>query len=307
MGGLFMFQKWKKFGCCLFILTALPYIITIFINGPLRLTAPKQEEKEVSVRTADADGKIKLLSLDEYGMGILAKEIPMDMELEAVKAQAVVVRTGMYKKLSEQTEKKKETVFTDDFLSINELEDEWGRLTQEYYNKLTKAWNETKEKILVYEGKPAYTPFCRLTNGKTRDGKEALGTEKYPYLKSVECEGDVKAEGGFQSKEIDGEGYEIAKTDSTGYVLEIKQGDKTMDGDTFRDTWKLASSSFTLKEEKGKGKTRVTTKGVGHGLGLSQNTADILAKEGKDYKEILEYFFEGTRLLEVAEILKEPE
>ena len=49
--------------------------------------------------------------------------------------------------------------------------------------------------------------------------------------------------------------------------------------------------------------TRALTKGVGHGLGLSQHTANEMAKEGKNYKEILAYFFEGTEVKEVAEIL----
>ena len=54
-------------------------------------------------------------------------------------------------------------------------------------------------------------------------------------------------------------------------------------------------------------KTTVITQGIGHGLGLSQNMAEELAKEGKSYKEILEYFFEGTVLKEVAEILDNTE
>lgn len=48
---------------------------------------------------------------------------------------------------------------------------------------------------------------------------------------------------------------------------------------------------------------RVTTKGIGHGLGMSQNTANEMAKEGKKYDEILQYFYEGTEMKEVAEIL----
>ncbi|PEG82146.1 hypothetical protein CP367_10580 [Lactobacillus sp. UMNPBX16] len=60
-----------------------------------------------------------------------------------------------------------------------------------------------------------------------------------------------------------------------------------------------------MKEENKK--TIVITQGIGHGLGMSQNMAESMAKEGKDYKEILNYFFEGTVLKEVAEILKDTE
>lgn len=298
-----MLRKWKKYGCILFVLIALPYVITIFINGPMRLAAPQQEETEVTVQGGE-DDRLLTMSLDAYGMGVLAKEISMEMDIETIKAQAVTVRTGIYKKMTEQKEGE-ELVFTDHFYTVDEMEKEWKSHMQEYYEKLSKAWNETKERILVYEDQPAYTPYCRLTNGQTRDAKEALGTDQYPYLKSVECAADKDAKDAFQSKEIDGTGYEITKQDSAGYVLEIKQGDETMDGDTFRDQWELVSSCYTLKEESKK--TTVITQGIGHGLGMSQNMAESMARDGKDYKEILNYFFEGTVLKEVAEILKDTE
>lgn len=298
-----MLRKWKKYGCILFLLIALPYVITIFINGPMRLAAPQQEETEVTVQSGE-DDRLLTMSLDAYGMGVLAKEISMEMDIETIKAQAVIVRTGIYKKMTEQKEGEK-LVFTDHFYTVDEMEKEWKSHMQKYYEKLSKAWNETKERILVYEDHPAYTPYCRLTNGKTRDAKEALGTGQYPYLKSVDCAADKDAKDAFQSKEINGTGYEITKQDSAGYVLEIKQGEETMDGDTFRDQWELASSCYTLKEENKK--TTVITQGIGHGLGMSQNMAESMAKEGKDYKEILNYFFEGTVLKEVAEILKDTE
>ena len=66
MGGSFMLRKWKKVICYIFVLTALPYLITIFINGPMRLSAPTQKQQEVAVMS-EGDSKAKLLSLDEYG------------------------------------------------------------------------------------------------------------------------------------------------------------------------------------------------------------------------------------------------
>ena len=67
----------------------------------------------------------------------------------------------------------------------------------------------------------------------------------------------------------------------------------------------MDSACFTLQDYNGK--LRVTTRGVGHGLGMSQYTANRMAKEGKDYKEILDYFFSGTEIKEVTEILKTTE
>ena len=82
-------------------------------------------------------------------------------------------------------------------------------------------------------------------------------------------------------------------------------GEETVSGESFRDTYDLASSCFELQEFEAN--TRAVTKGLGHGLGLSQHTANEMAKEGKNYKEILAYFFEGTEVKEVAEILWDTE
>jgi len=94
---------------------------------------------------------------------------------------------------------------------------------------------------------------------------------------------------------------EIQETDSVGYVLKIRVGDKVMSGEEFRNKYELASSCFTLQPYNGK--LRVTTRGAGHGIGMSQYTANEMAKEGKKYDEILQYFYEGTEMKEVAEIL----
>ena len=94
---------------------------------------------------------------------------------------------------------------------------------------------------------------------------------------------------------------EVTKRDGAGYVVELKVGELVQSGEKFREEHGLASSSFELQSFSEV--TRVICKGVGHGLGLSQYTANEMAKEGKNYQEILQYFYEGTSLQEVAEIL----
>ena len=109
----------------------------------------------------------------------------------------------------------------------------------------------------------------------------------------------------MESKFIKVIGANIEATDSAGYVLSVKVGEEKVNAENFRETYGLASGCFELQAfEKN---TRVITKGVGHGLGLSQYTANEMAKEGKKYQEILQFFFEGTEIKEVAEILWEVE
>ena len=67
----------------------------------------------------------------------------------------------------------------------------------------------------------------------------------------------------------------------------------------FRSCFGLNSSCFYLKEVEGQ--VRIVTKGLGHGLGLSQYGANELAKEGKSYQEILKYYYQEISIEEISE------
>ena len=156
--------------------------------------------------------------------------------------------------------------------------------------------------MLTYENALAKTPFFRLSNGSTRDGKEALGSEDYPYLKIVDCPLDIESKEQIQTITIDDMDAEVTGVDTAGYVLSVRVGNDTVSGEEFRTNYHLVSSCFSF--QKYDGKLRITTRGIGHGLGLSQYTANEMAKEGKSMEEILAHFFEGTQLKEGAEIVQ---
>ncbi len=272
-----MLQRIKKTFAILIIIVLLPYIITIFMNG------------EKATGTKETDGKAELLK--KHCISVLAKEVSSDYEEELLKVQALLVRTTVYK----QAEELGEAIFNqENFGDASEIDGAW-------YRRLEEIWDETEGEVIMYQDKLALVPFHQVSNGKTRNGKEALGSEDYPYLQIRECPKDVAAENQMESKFIEVKGAKIASVDSAGYVLSVTVGDETVSGESFRDTYGLASACFELQEFEAN--TRVTTKGVGHGLGLSQHTANEMAKEGQGYKEILQYFFVDTEVKEVAEIL----
>lgn len=318
-----MWQRVKKFGCYLSIVVLLPYIITVFINGPSMVasshvdgtyvTVQTEKEKREDASQVPESGKgenasqatdrdTMEMSIEDYCIGIMAREIPADYEKEALKAQAVLVRTDIYRKIEKEGSK---AVFTTPFWTQEQMEKSWGVAGySRYYRKLKNAWQSTEGQILMYDGKLAKTPFFRLSNGSTRDAKTALGKE-YPYLKAVECPADIEEEEQIQTVTISDLKAEVEECDETGYVLKVKAGEETVSGEEFRTTYKLASSCFTIQNYNGK--LRITTRGVGHGIGMSQNTANVMAKEGAVYDAILEYFFEGTKIQQVTEIVTENE
>lgn len=265
-----MLQKLKKLGALIIIIILLPYIITIFING---------EKIDTSQNMA----------LDEYCIGVLAQEVSSDYKDEMLKAQAVIVRTTVYSEIKEMDKK---------FMVKPDLDSVW-------YKKLKEIWKETEGQVLLYNNELALVPFHQLSNGKTRSGQEVLGSDVYPYLQVRDCPKDVGSDLHMQTKVLSVAGVQILSLDSAGYVMEVQIGEEKCSGDEFRDTYELASGCFELQEFDGK--TRAVTKGVGHGLGMSQYTANEMAKEGKSYKEILQFFYEGTEMKEVAEILWDTE
>lgn len=191
--------------------------------------------------------------------------------------------------------------------------------------------DETETQVLFYQGSYAWVPYHQSSNGKTRSGKEVIGGDTYPYLATRECPEDVKAEDEMHvyqfsydevkkkcrsfleaaegeaeaKKALKFEDFEIQEKDSAGYVSKFRIGNTVCSGDEFRDALSLASSAFSIQEESGG--LKITTMGKGHGLGMSQWTANELAKNGQNYKEILEFFFEGTTITNSEEILEKPE
>lgn len=291
-----MRQKFKQVMCYLTIIVLLPYIVTVFISGPSTVSSSHVDGTTVKVKSDEGTAE---MPIDEYCIGILAKEIPAEYEKEALKAQAVLVRTEVYKKLGEEGS---DAALEETFWTEQQMKDAWGASGySSNYSKLKDAWRDTEGQVLLYEGKPAATPFFRLSNGSTRDGKEALGSDEYPYLKIVECPLDVEAPEQIQTVTVDAMDAEVGKCDTVGYVLSVKVGKESVSGEEFRTNYHLASSCFTLQNYNGK--LRITTRGEGHGLGMSQYTANEMAKEGDTYDEILEYFFDGTELKEAAEIV----
>lgn len=308
-----MRAKFKKFGCYVIIIILLPYVVTVFLNGPSITSYSHVDETYVKVKVADASGDeaaggdatagtVVEMPIEEYCVGMLAKEIPASYEEEALKAQAILVRTDVYKKINESGS---DTVLEDDFWTQKQMEKAWGGKYSKYYHKLEKVWSETEGQVLNYGDTLALTPFFRLSNGWTRDAKEVLESEDYPYLKIVECPEDIEAEKQLQTVTVDDMDVEITATDTAGYVLNVRVGQENVSGEEFRNTYKLASGCFTL--QRCNGQIRITTRGIGHGLGLSQYEANQMAKNGKTYEEILQYFFEGTEIKEVAEILLDTE
>lgn len=292
------FEKYKKISLSLMLVFFFPYMVAVCLQG----IHGKCEQKQN-------------VYWEPYFLGVLAKECPKESELEFLKAQAVLIRTRLY----QQMDKEQEFQYVEAYLRPEEMAEKWRGLDYDHqYEMYKKAMTDTEGEVLTYGADYAWVPYHKSSNGKTRSALEVLKVE-YPYLTAKECPKDEQAIEEYQTgiyeyeevqtqcslylqavgeeevEQVFCEGdYEILSYDSSGYVNELRIGKSCITGEQFRDALHLPSSCFTLRDVNGK--LQITTTGRGHGIGMSQWTANEMAKEGKNYQEILNYFFEGAEL-----------
>lgn len=195
------------------------------------------------------------------------------------------------------------------------------KIYNEKNKKIKRIVDKTKGKIIKKQGETILPLFHNISNGKTRLGEEILGKE-YSYLKSVICQNDIKEKeylctryltvNEFKKKlsangiVVFKDGKEILKSikdkkeiinlitvekDKEGYALKIRIGDTVVLADDFSKALGLNSTDMSIEEyEKG---IRITTKGNGHGFGMSISYARYLAGHGKPWQEILSTFYDG--------------
>lgn len=323
-------QKLKAASAFLSILLLLPYVVTVFVNGIDVLGMSQEPCVQVEIKNKDGKNTIRTVPWSEYIMGILGKTMPISYEKEALKAQAVVLQTTLYQQAAGA--EGKTMVFQEAYLTSEELKKKWGaEKFRQYDQKLREVQEETELQVLMYQDTYAWTPYHQSSNGKTRSGKEVMGEDTYPYLAVRECPEDVEAEDEMHvyqfsydeikkmcqpflkaakgeaeaQRALKFEDFEIQEKDSAGYVSKFRIGNTVCSGDEFRDALSLASSAFSIQEDSNG--LKITTMGKGHGLGMSQWTANEMAKAGKNYQEILEFFFEGTSIAVSEEILGKTE
>lgn len=239
---------------------------------------------------------------------ILSRQISVHMPKEAIKAQSVIARTQLL--LAEEEGTQPPVGFT-----TLELQELWGEQFEAYYQMLQEIIEETAGETLQYQDAYIYAAYHQSSAGNTRNMKEYYEKSVMPYLAGVACHEDTAAEGYlnvfFWNKEefvalcknvfpeetiTGGADICILKRDSADYVLEVQVGQTVCDGETFRKKLNLPSACFeiTLIDEN----VRIVTMGQGHGFGLSQHMAGRLAESGKNYREILQYFYNGVSITE---------
>ncbi len=281
--------------------------------------APK--DAAVSVRVLMDDGSVVPMTLSAYLRGVVAAEMPASFDEEALRAQAVVARSYTYYRIAHPRAAHPDAdVCTDSsccsaYVTPEESAARWGESSSLYAEKIAAAVSDTDGEILLYDGAVAETLFHAASSGYTEDAAAVWGTA-VPYLVSVpspEGEADVPnyyaavsvsfadfrstlATAGLGSSLGSDPGTwfgEITRS-AAGKVLTVDIGGAVLSGGAVRRLFSLRSTDFTV-EVTGDAVVFHTV-GYGHGVGMSQYGANVLAEEGKSYGEILAWYYTGTTL-----------
>ena len=254
---------------------------------------------------------IEKIPLEEYIVGVLAGEMPIDFDLEALKAQAVASRSYALKRIEYNKDKDYDVVDSIQnqvYLDNDYLKEAWGLNYIKNINKLRTAVNETIDEYLEYDNKVVDALFFSTSNGYTEDSKNIFNFE-CEYLKSVESPWDKDVSTAFLTKKTmslsnfyqklnlpynKNLNIEILKRSKTNRILSIKINNIEFKGTDIYNKLSLKSTDFEI--ELLGNDIKITTKGYGHGVGMSQYGALGMAKEGYTYDKILKHYYNDSEI-----------
>ncbi len=263
---------------------------------------------------------VETLELEDYLINVVAAEMPVEYEEEALKAQATVARTYTLYQIENGHKHDNADVCDSStccqaWISKEKRYEKWGDNQDEKWSKLTNAVYSTAGEVITYNGKPIDAFFHSNSGGTTEIPINVWGGSDFPYLQVVETSGEDEYSQYYSEKEYtkaeieskmksaysdfsidwnEENCIEILEYTESSRIKTLKIGNKNISGVEARKIFELKSSNFTYEISESTVKFKVI--GYGHGVGLSQTGSNTLAKEGKNYKEIIEHFFKNIEI-----------
>ncbi len=243
---------------------------------------------------------INELPIEEYVKNVVATEVSSSWDMEALKVQAVIARTyALYQK-----------AFSGDaYYDITSSVLHQAYKGSAFDARIAYAVMNTEGEVLYYNGKLIEALYHSTSGGQTEEASEVFG-KSYPYMRPVESNCEISPYWMWERKipveeiekalslagitEIRITSYTVTKRVKTVDVLH-NGGVTKVKATELRKLlgWsRLPSTNFSVSFDNGN--FVFEGKGYGHGVGLCQWSALQMARDGKNYKEILSFFYPGT-------------
>ena len=311
---------------------AAALVLMVLLFGGAYLTATEPDEPAPETPQAQEDGEVVLtiktgeaaerMTLRDYLVGVVRGEMPASFEMEALKAQAAAERTYVYYQLAQgRKDAHPDADFCTDhtccsaYLSETAAKEKWAADFAPWNTRVVQAVADTDGLVALYDGEPILAVFHSSSAGSTAASGD-VWTAELPYLVSVKSPEEADSVPNYYSvntftaeefRTIFCKAHADARLsgDCSGWVKDIlltnagrvasaTVGGVSVTGKELRSLFGLRSAVFTVETAGDTITFHVT--GYGHGVGMSQYGANELAKEGKNWQEILQWYYTGVTI-----------
>lgn len=263
----------------------------------------------------------------DYVVGAVASEMPYTYHEEALKAQAVSAYTYALRVRYQNQKSKPDNLKGADFsaepskylgfMTEEIARERFGEKFDEIWKKITNSVNDVFGEVIVYDEEPIIAAYHSLSSGKTETAENVWGNP-VEYLVAVDSENDISAEDysttdsftltqvkeslvskypNIKLPEDKTAWFNILKRSDSGTVLSLTVGSEFLKGSDIRSLFGLRSSNFTVTYQDEVFSFNVL--GYGHGVGLSQQGANAMAKAGSSYRDILLHYYSNVSIKEI--------
>lgn len=282
-------------------------------------TAAVHHDRDVTLTIQDGD-TTEQMTLERYLTGVVRGEMPASFEMEALRAQAAAERSYVYYQLAAgRKDAHPDADFCTDhtccsaYLSETAAREKWGGDFAPWNTRVEQAVSDTDGQVVLYNGRPILAVFHSSSAGRTAAAGDVWSGD-LPYLVSVDspegeetvpnyystvtftaAEAKEKLLAAHPELKLSGtpdRWFGAAAENGSGRVETVSVGGTDIEGTELRRIFGLRSACFTVAADSKSVTFRVT--GYGHGVGMSQYGANQLAREGKTWQEILEWYYTGA-------------
>ena len=282
-------------------------------------TAAVHHDRDVTLTIQDGD-TTEQMTLERYLTGVVRGEMPASFEMEALRAQAAAERSYVYYQLAAgRKDAHPDADFCTDhtccsaYLSETAAREKWGGDFAPWNTRVEQAVSDTDGQVVLYNGRPILAVFHSSSAGRTAAAGDVWSGD-LPYLVSVDspegeetvpnyystvtftaAEAKEKLLAAHPELKLSGtpdRWFGAAAENGSGRVETVSVGGTDIEGTELRRIFGLRSACFTVAADSESVTFRVT--GYGHGVGMSQYGANQLAKKGKTWREILEWYYAGV-------------
>lgn len=275
--------------------------------------APLGEEPVISLYINET-GEIKNVKMEEYIQGVVAAEMDTKWPVNALAAQAILARTFTLENIN--SGRIKQLHGTDASTSVEEFQ---AYDPSKINDNVRKAVEQTRGEVITVDNQPVHAWFSACDGGISASAAEGLAYTKDPasFIKAGVQDGclaitepknkawEARIPAGqvrAAVQKVTGKdpgpvtSAVIEKKGPSGRAEQIRIGNVSISGPSLRlalGSEKVRSMLLTDLRVEG-GQLVLAGKGFGHGVGMCQWGARLMAEQGKSPEDIIRFYYQNV-------------